>query len=95
MDNNLRRRNSLNMAYFKYGQTPANRKWLLATIITACIVLALITLMLCYGASMSMPTVLWVRGFTGIFAIVSIICAGVFYYRIYTEYWNDTNNNTL
>ena len=44
---------------------------------------------------MSMRTVLWVRGVTGIFALVSIICAGVFYYRIYTEYWNDSNNNKL
>lgn len=95
MDNNLRQRNPRNMAYFKYGQTPANRKWLVATITTACIVLALILWMLFDGENMSMPMVLWVRGFTGIFALASIICAGVYYYRIYTAYWKDPNNNKL
>lgn len=95
MDNNLRRWKSRNMAYFKYGQTPANRKWLVATITTACIVLALILWMLFVGDNLSMRMLLWVRGVTGVFALVSIICAGVYYYRMYTEYWNDPNNNKL
>ena len=93
--NNLIRRKSRSMAYYKYGHTSVNRKWLVATIATACIVLALLLWMLFDGENVSLRTVLWVRGFTGIFALVSIICAGVYYYRIYTEYWNDPNNNKL
>ena len=95
MDDNLRRRNSRNKAYFKYGQTPANRKWLVTTVITACTVLALILWMLFDGENMSMRTVLWVRGFSGIFALASIICAGVYYYKIYTAYWKDPSNYKL
>ena len=95
MDDNLRRRNSRSMAYFKYGQTSANSKWLVVTITTACIVLTLILWMLFDGDNLSTRTVLWVRGFTGIFALASIICAGVYYYRIDTAYWKDPNNNKL
>ncbi len=80
------------MAYFKYGHTPANRKWITAAVTFACIVLVLIICLLFIGDKMSMKTVLWIRGFTGVFALISIICAAIFYYRVNAAYWNDEAN---
>ncbi len=93
MNNNWRRRNSRNIAFFKYGHTPANRKWLIATLVSAGIMLFLLLWMLFGPGNMSLRTVLWLRGFTGVFALISIICAVVYYYRIYSDYWNNPNNN--
>lgn len=89
MDNNLKSRNSMQLAYFKYGYTPANKKWIVAAATTACIVLVLILCMLFGGDKMSMRFVLWLSGFAGLFALVSIVCAAVFYYRIYNDYWTN------
>ncbi len=93
MANNLKRRYSMQMAYFKYGHTPTNRKWITAAVTAACIVLVLMLCLLFIGDKMSMKTVLWIRGFTGVFALMSIICAAIFYYSIYTAYWNDPTNS--
>lgn len=92
MNYNWRKSRRRQLAYFKYGHTPANRIWLIINIATACIVLALVLCMLFFGAKMSMRTVLWLKGASGVFALISLTCAGVYYYRIYTAYWNDPNN---
>ncbi len=86
MNNNWNRSKSRQMAYFKYGDTPANRKWKASTISSACIVLVLMLSMLIWGDSMTIHTILWFRGITGVFALISIICAAIFYYRIHTAY---------
>lgn len=92
MNYNWRKSKSRQLAYFKYGHTPANRRWLVATITAACIVLVLMLCMLFGGDKMSMRVILWLRGFAGVFALISIISAGIYYYRIYTAYWNDPAN---
>lgn len=93
MYNTGRRRIIRNIACTKYSYSPANRKWLIATLITAGIVLILILYMFFCSDNMSISSVFWMKGFTGVFAVISIIWVAVYYYRIYSAYWNDPNNN--
>lgn len=78
----------MNGAIEKYGKAPVNRRLLVVSGIAMGICILLLLSLVIWIDSFSMKTMLFIRGCVGLFAIISVIFAAAYYYRVYASYWS-------
>lgn len=89
MKNYWERRAEMNRAMEKYGKNPANRRLLAVSGIAIGIGILLLLSLTIWCDSFSMKATLLLRGCVGIFAIISVIFATIYYYRVNSAYWRN------
>lgn len=77
-------RDELNKIYNK----PANRKLKYCAIAAISVVLTLLLTMLIFIEQLSYRTILLMKGFSGLFAIIFAVLYGILVYRVNREYIN-------
>lgn len=77
-------RDELNKIYNK----PANRKLKYCSIAAGSVCLALLLAILIFMEQLSYRTILLMKGFTGLFAIIFVVLYGILIYRVNREYIN-------
>lgn len=77
----------------KYYQEKPNLRLKYAAITSACIAIALILATLFCLDSISFRTLLFMRGCTGLFAIIFVILVAILVYRVNVAYHKDKNNS--
>jgi len=72
----------------KIYNKPANRKLKYCSIAAISVVLALLLTMLIFIEQLSYRTILLMKGFSGLFAIIFAVLYGILIYRVNREYIN-------
>ncbi len=85
-------RNKQNERLRQIGRRPEIKRYQTLAMISAVIDMALMLIMCVLFDSMSRTILLWLEGFTGLFAIISVPCAGIFRYKQFAYLRNHPND---